>query len=331
MNNKSFNKILIIQTAFIGDVILATPLIEKLRHFFPDANIDFLVRKGNEVLLASHPHIHELLIWDKGQDKSSNLLKVIKKIRGNKYDLVINAQRFFSSGLITLLSGASYRIGFNKNPLSFFFSEKVSHYFDGRHEVVRNLSLISGITDTSFFKPRLYPSASDYESVKTYKAQPFITLSPMSVWYTKQFPESRWLELLDQIPRKYKIYLLGGADDRPGCARIMQKTINQDVTNLAGSLSLLQSAALMREAQINYVNDSAPMHLCSALDAPVCVVYCSTVPEFGYGPLSTYSTVVQVKENLPCRPCGIHGYKSCPQGHFKCALNIHIKPMLKML
>jgi len=97
-------KILIIQTAFIGDVILATPIIEKLHQQFPDAKLDFLLRKGNEALLKNHPFLHEVLIWNKKQNKTKNLFSTLQKIRHNKYDFVINCQRFFSTGILTAFS-----------------------------------------------------------------------------------------------------------------------------------------------------------------------------------------------------------------------------------
>jgi heptosyltransferase-2 len=88
---------------------------------------------------------------------------------------------------------------------------------------------------------------------------------------------------------------------------------------MAGELSLLQSAALIKGAQMNYANDSAPLHIASAVDAPVTAVFCSTVTRFGYGPLSSNSRVVETESPLSCRPCGPHGHKKCPKGHFKCA------------
>src|SRR4051812_40135305 len=102
---------LIIQTSFIGDVILATSVAEKLHQKLPDAKIDFLLRKGNESLLENHPFINDVLIWNKKENKLSNLFKVISKVRKNKYDYVINLHRFASSGLITAFSGAKDKRG----------------------------------------------------------------------------------------------------------------------------------------------------------------------------------------------------------------------------
>ena len=110
-------KILIIQTAFIGDVILATPLIGNLKTQFPDAKIDFLVKNGNQSLLRNDPNLNEILVFDK-KKKVASLLELLKKIRANKYDLVINLHRFASSGILTFLSGAEQKLGFKKNPFS---------------------------------------------------------------------------------------------------------------------------------------------------------------------------------------------------------------------
>jgi ADP-heptose:LPS heptosyltransferase len=117
-------KFLIIQTAFIGDVVLATAMVEKLHKHYPDAGIDFLVRKGNEGLLVNNPHIHEVLIWDKKKKKLRNLFSLLRKIRQRRYDVVINVQRYLSTGILTALSGAGSTIGFDANPVSFLFSKK---------------------------------------------------------------------------------------------------------------------------------------------------------------------------------------------------------------
>lgn len=322
-------KILIIQTAFIGDVILATPLIEKLKRFYPESEIDFLVRKGNEGLLKGHPKLSKVLVWDKKKSKYSALAKLGREIRKGDYDLLVNLQRFASSGLLTTSSKAKMKIGFTKNPFSFAFTHKFPHVIDQKmHEVDRNLSLIEHITDNSFQRPVLYPSPADYEKVKQYQQTPYICIAPASVWFTKQFPAEKWVELIDQIKPDRKVFLLGSPSDLELCNKIKQESVQGNVQILAGELSYLQSAALLEGAKMNYVNDSAPLHMASAVNAPVTAVYCSTIPEFGFGPLSDNSKVVQTEENLTCRPCGLHGKKSCPKGHFNCALTIDVKQML---
>ena len=121
------NKILVIQTAFIGDVILATPLVEALHQAFPKATIDFLLRKGNEGLLVGHPYLRRVIVWNKKEEKLKNQLRIIRELRKEHYDVAINLQRFLSTGIFMVLSGANVRIGFKKNPLSQFFTHQIEH------------------------------------------------------------------------------------------------------------------------------------------------------------------------------------------------------------
>ncbi len=328
------NRILIIQTAFIGDVVLATSLVEKLHRYFPDARIDFLLRKGNEQLLLGHPFINKLIIWDKKKNKKRNLFRILAEIRKNRYDILINVQRFFATGLIASFSGAKRTIGFDKNPLSFLFSNKIVHQVGGnqaQHEVQRNQKLIADLTDNQYCLPRLYPTAADFSFVETWSQGDFITISPASVWFTKQYPASQWSSFIKKIPETCKIFLLGGPDDVSLCNDIYETCPGTHVKILAGKLSFLQSAALMSYSQMNYVNDSAPMHFASAMNAPVTAIYCSTVPEFGFGPLSDIRHIVEVKEKLYCRPCGLHGYASCPEKHFRCAMDVQVGQLTETL
>src|SRR6056297_3300422 len=326
---KTMVKFLIIQTAFIGDVILATPLIEKLHHFYPDSQIDFLLRKGNENLLRNHPYVDNIIVWNKKQDKLKNLLRVIKRIRQKKYDYVMNLQRFTSTGIITAFSGAKLKAGFNKNPFSFTFSRAIKHEIgNGKHEVERNLQLIEEITDSSFYKPKLHPTREDFEIVSQYKMHPYICVAPTSVWFTKQFPAEKWIDLLQHTDRRYQFFLIGGPDDRNACDKIIEQSGLNNITNLAGELTFLQTSALMKNATMNYVNDSAPMHMASAMNAKTTAVFCSTIPDFGFGPLANHSKVVETEEDLDCRPCGLHGYNKCPKGHFKCAYTIKTEQLI---
>ncbi len=349
---------LLIQTAFIGDVILATALVEYLALREPAAPLDVLVRRGNEGLLVGNPHIRRVLIWDKKSQKYPNLLRLLRQIRQAKYGRVMTLQRFASTGFLTAFSGATERVGFAENPFSRFFTRRAPHVIgDGTHEVARNLSLIedeklkikneftasspvNGESSADFFNssfsifnsPRLYPTPADEAAAAPYAAVgEYVCLAPTSVWFTKQYPEEKWLELLAALPAGLRVYLLGGPPDAVACERLAQAANRPGLVNLAGQLSLLASAALMRGAVLNYVNDSAPLHLCSAVDAPVCAIFCSTVPAFGFGPLSTFARIVEHPGPLACRPCGLHGHARCPLGHFRCAREIDTAQLLAAL
>ncbi len=322
-------KILVIQTAFIGDAILATSLLEKMHEKWPNARIDYMIRKGNEDLFQDHPYIDQLWIWNKKTRKTRNLIKLLQQVRKERYDHVINVQRFLSTGLIAVLSGAKKIIGFRKNPLSFLFHERYFHPFgDGSHEIERNHRLIEKITGPGAARPRLYPAPPLRDKVAVYQDKPYVCIAPASVWPTKQFPVKKWVGFLDQLDKKYKAFLVGGTNDKALAENIMKKSVNPGIENLCGRLNLLETAALMEKAMMNYTNDSAPAHIASAMDAPVTVIFCSTVPSFGYTPLSDQTRIVETREKLACRPCGIHGKKECPEGHFKCAWGIEINDLL---
>ncbi len=117
-------KILVIQTAFTGDVVLATAVVEKLHQFYPEAEIDFLLRKGNEGLLKDHPFIEQVLIWNKKEKKFKNLFGLLKEIRRKKYDKVINLQRFASTGFLTAFSRGNEKELDLTKILSVFFLPK---------------------------------------------------------------------------------------------------------------------------------------------------------------------------------------------------------------
>lgn len=330
LSESGMKKILIIQTASIGDVILATPVVEKLHLHFPTASIDLLVKKGNESLFAGHPFVGQLLVWDKRTTKYRNLLSLLRVIQQEKYDVIVNLQRFASTGFLTVFGRPAYSTGFRKNPFSPFFSRRFPHPIDGIHEVDRNLTLLTGLVPDGTAPVKLYPQPDSWARVSQYKTRGYITVAPASLWGTKQFPAARWIEFLQQVS-DILIILVGGKGDADLCNAIGDGVGTSRVLNLAGKLSLLDTAALMRDARMNYVNDSAPMHLASSVNAPVTAIYCSTVPRFGFGPRSDNSAVVESDALLPCRPCGLHGFKICPQKHFRCASTIDIQKLLNRL
>ncbi len=328
-------KFLIVQTAFPGDVVLATALVESLHAAHPQAAIDFLVRRGTEGLLAGHPHIRQVLIWNKSHRKYRHLIRLLRNIRRARYTHAICVQRFAAAGLLVGLSGAEQRIGFQKNPLHFLFTAAHPHVISGRddvqpvHETSRNHALIAGIAAPQPARPRLYPTPADYATVAALQAAgSYVCMAPASVWATKQYPAERWLELIQALPARYTVYLLGGPGDAALTQRIAAGARTGNVQNLCGSLSFLQSAALMQGAAMNYANDSAPLHIAGAVGAPVTAIFCSTVPRFGFWPLGEAARVVKHPGPLYCRPCGLHGRRACPEGHFRCALEVRLDDLL---
>ena len=333
------NKILIIQTAFIGDVILASSLIESLAKEFPNSQIDFLLRKGNESIIETNPHLSHLWIWNKGKNKFISLLRLLFKIRKEKYDYVLNIQRFFNSGLLTAFSGAKNKIGFHSNPLSFLFTHKITHQIPyliegkAQHEIVRNFLLPQAVfqelKEKSPLPPKLYFNDQDVLAFDQINMdQEYFVIAPSSVWYTKQWHISKWIELIEELKKRGVIYLIGAPSDKDYIAQI---PTHENIINLCGKLSLRQSAYLMQNAKRVFVNDSAPLHLASSVDAKTTAIFCSTVPEFGYTPLASQAQVIQLTPRLECMPCGLHGHNKCPLEHFHCAMKINTQDVLNTI
>jgi ADP-heptose:LPS heptosyltransferase len=323
---RPLRKILVIQTAFIGDVVLVLGAVQSLKDAHPEAEIHFLLRKGNENLLEGHPAISRVWIWDKKR-KWASLRELYPQLARERFDLLVNFQRFFTMGLFSALLPARAKAGFRKSPFALFYTHAAPHEHSQKgdktylHEVDRNHAVIFPWVGGEAQRPKLYPSAVDYAHVSAWSAaKPYVVLAPASVWFTKQWPEQRWAELLERLQPNTTAYLVGGPSDTPLCERL-SATATQAV-NLAGKLTFLQTAALMSEAQRVFANDSAPLHFASAMNAPTTAIYCSTIPEFGFGPLADDARILETPEALACRPCGLHGHDACPQDHFRCAWGI---------
>jgi len=325
-------RILVIQTASLGDAILSTALIESLHKSLPATRIDILVKKGHETLFTGHPFLNQTLAWDKSSGKIRNFSRLLRQTRSGNYHLIVNIQRFFLTGLLTALGGSRETRGFVKNPLSFFFTHRYRHDIgNNTHETGRNHQLVSDLTGPECSAPRLYPTPGDEQAIAGLVRGAFYTISPGSLWYTKQLPAEKWIGLVRQVSRNDRVYLLGSFSEGELCSRIAAASGHPGTVSLAGRLTLLQSAALMSRARMNFTNDSAPMHLASAVNAPVTAVFCSTIPAFGFGPLSERSHIVEVPDSLACRPCGLHGYTSCPENHFRCGTGITVDQLAQQL
>lgn len=315
--------------------MLATSFVEAVRRKYPTSEIHFLLRKGNETLLEKDPRIARVWIWDKKKHKLQNLWKLARQIRAYKFDTVFNLQRFASSGFISAFSGAAVKSGFDKNPFSFSFSKRVAHKipyehkqgfpYKGKnylHEVQRNLLLLIKEEELQncgeFLRPNLYlPESATDKSAQLIKGK-FVVIAPASVWFTKQWPAEKWIELIGLFPPDLAVAIVGAPMDSSLAERLIKESGRG--INLCGKLKLLETAALMKQAQHVFTNDSAPMHLASAVNAPTTGIFCATRPSFGFGPLADKSRIIE--SDSTCCSRGIHGESACREGHFRCAMDI---------
>lgn len=339
MHDASSKTILIIQTAFIGDTILASHFARAVKTQYPNSEIHFFLRKGNESVIQGLPTIHKVWVWDKAGGKTKNLFKLIGELKQIKFDMVFNLHRHFNSGLVSAMMKSPFKAGFSQNPLSFFYTHKVNHLIPHKtlsgiwHEVQRNLQLLQKADPTldivdnqKIYKPELPIQEKNWKKIEPYSAGDYFVVAPASVWFTKAWSEHKYRELTQELAKRGKVIFIGAPTDKDLCDRISQDIPN--TLNLCGQVNLIDSAALMKNAKRVFVNDSAPLHLASCVNAKTTAIFCSTVKEFGYTPLADDSVVVDVGSELSCRPCGLHGYKECPLKHFKCSEDIAIQKVL---
>lgn len=326
------SKVLIIQTAFLGDVVLITSLLEKIRLESPNTLVHLLVRKGLEGIFKAYPYGHLVQVWtyDKG-NKLNSWWALRKELAKIKFDQVFVAQRFFGMGLLSISIGAKKVIGFDKNPLSLFFDEKVTHEFGhGKHETERNTHLLASWLGFHLHKPFLDAGQLNNFPVDL-QLENYVTISPGSVWETKRFPVHKWIEFIRLLPLDQKIVLMGSEDEKQLSDEIENafKGSGRHIKNACGRFNLQEAIAVYQKSQMSFVNDSGPLHICSAVNTPTVAIFCSTIPAFGFGPLAEQNKIIEVKEKLACRPCGNHGKKSCPEIHFSCGNSMDVKEMLQ--
>ncbi|MFA7360825.1 MAG: glycosyltransferase family 9 protein [Candidatus Kapaibacterium sp.] len=326
-------KVLIIQTAFFGDVILSLPLVQVLKEKKPHCSIDFMCIPKTSEILIGNPYINKVIIFDKHESAKglSGFRNIISEVKNNKYDVVISIQRYTRSSIISKLSGAEKRISYDNSSLSYFYTDKVP--YTQKHEIARVLDLLKplGIVESKIIKPELFPSDVDKREVtKIFNGlgikskSELICIAPGSVWFTKRFPEEKFIELLNMMDKiNFKFALIGGKEDMKLCENIIKKSTNNEVYSFAGKLSILQSAELIKNSSLLITNDSALLHIANAVGTKVIAMFGSTTKEFGFYPVGESDKVFEVN-GLKCRPCSNHGRKSCPIHTFGCMNDISV-------
>ncbi len=314
---------LVVQTSFLGDVILTTPLIAELARRGP---VDVLATPEGATVLANNPNIRTVFRYDKRGTYGSalGLWGTIKEFRHRPYEVVYLAQGSFRSGLIAMMTGATERIGFASSTGHVLYTRQMP-YRPERHNAERLWSLsMSDCADpptADQVRPRLYPSEDERRLIDgilrrlRVAEDPFVVLAPGSAWGTKRWPY--YVELAKRLGSEFSIAVVGSRADAAVAAEIAAVVPSDRLINTVGTLSLLASAELISRAQAIVTNDSAPQHLASAMGTPTLTIFGPTVPEFGFGPLAERHAVAGL-DGLSCRPCHRHGPQRCPLGHWRC-------------
>ena len=300
-------RILIIHTAFIGDIVLSTPLIKKLRDTYPKAEITYLTTPVGASILRNNPHLNHIIEYDKrGEHKGiKGFWAIAKKLKMEAYNLVITPHRYLRSTFLTFLTGAPIRRGYDSAAASFLYNERV-HYDKSKHEVEKLLSFVPK-DEGKRYEIEIFPTELEVEKVDKLlekRREKVVVVAPGSKWFTKKWPLEYFNRVIKELEKREDttVVVVGGKEEMFFNMPLANTTID-----LRGKTTLLELAEVIRRADIVLTNDSSPIHIASAFpNVRILALFGPTVEKFGFFPWSKNSEVFQV-EGLECRPCSIHG------------------------
>jgi len=319
---------LVIQTAYLGDVVLAVPLLMVLRDSPRVSWSGALLSPPGPELVLGQGLVDEVITYDKrGVDSGARgLLRVVREVRSLRPDVALIPHRSFRSALLAALAGVPRRIGFDVSGGRVLLTERVSYRTD-RHEVERvaELAAVAGVELPDGRLPlALRPpvgTESRAAAALVERGVPrdagLIVVAPGSRWATKRWPPGEFARAADELAGETAatVVLVGSDADRAVCASV-QELMHADAVDLSEGLPLGQLIALVKRAQLVLSNDSAVAHVAAATETPVVAVFGPTVPAQGYAPYTDRARIVEAE--FECRPCGSHGSDRCPRGDFVC-------------
>ncbi len=315
--------VVVIQTAFLGDVLLTLPLCVAVKRVLPEARITFVTTPSAAAMLASVSCIDRVVAYDKRGEHATRAQQkeLAASLKSTEKTIVLVAHKSWRSALFLRSINADISVAFADSPAKWFATASVT-VPSGLHAAERNLLLLKPLLEIGVSLPRLLdcvPIALTDGKAESRSMVPHVVLAPGSVWKTKQWPSERFRELAQRLLHEgIRVSVIGDAsvaDVATGVA---------GVENLAGTTTMLQAASVVAQATILVANDSAPVHLASLQNIPTIAIFGPTVPEFGFGPFGSNVRVLQ-QEHLRCRPCSDHGTQECPLGTHECMTSITVE------
>ena len=326
-------KTLIIRFSSIGDIALSSLLVRTLHQRFPSARIDFVIKSEFAELVAHNPYLTQVYALPVG-GTFGDLHRLRSTIKPSSYDLIIDIHDSLRSRFLSI--GAQRVVRINKRKLARFLLVHTSwdtyRFWGGAPSValrylepVQHLDVKDDGNGLEIHLPaeaRLR-AATIVQQVGIVPADRVLAVCPGAKHGNKIWLAERFAEVATRASREAgaALVLLGGRDDAERCAEIetaiRRSAPHATVTNLAGSLSLLETAAVMERCTAVVTNDSGLMHLAACCKRSVVAVFGPTVRQFGFFPFGTENSVVE-HPHLSCRPCTHIGLPQCPRKHFRC-------------
>ncbi|MFN3605114.1 MAG: lipopolysaccharide heptosyltransferase II [Leptonema sp. (in: bacteria)] len=335
-NSQAPKKILVIQTAFIGDVVLTTPMLFAIKKCFPNSYLCILVKPEAKGILEHLPFVDEVLVIDKKRKhRFLGMLSIIYLIRKKKFDVLLAPHQSLRTGIISFFSGIPYRVGYKTSALPFVYHKKLIR--TKKHEIHRLIDFVkeSLCSDLNYLTnaPILEETEKSKKEAKklleNFHTKP-IAFACSSVWATKRWTPWGFAELAGILIEKYRapVILIGSKEDyelseyiKNYAKHIYPEKYYKQIYNFCGKTDLITLFSLLKNCRLLVSNDSAPIHFACAAKIPVVTILGPTTKDLGYAPISENTAVVEI-ENLYCRPCGTHGNQKCPEKHFRCMKEI---------
>ena len=310
--------ILIVKLSAIGDVIMSLPFLDALRHTFPKAHLTWLVEEAASDVVLDHPQLDRVLVsrrryWQK-RAKAGHPVSVATEVRDflgqlrhRNYELVIDLQGLFKSGLMAWLSGGHRRVGFDKTrELSYFFlNDRLRPYDPDRHALLRYLDVAIYLgADPN--RPLNYNfPVNDAAAMEAFRLappteRPTVVLNPGAKWRTKLWPAAYWRALAEMLleETRARLILTGGPGEEGPCRDLAAE--KGRFLDLTGRTRIKTLAEVFRRAELVVCPDTGPMHLAAAVGTPVTALFGPT-SDLRTGPFGVGHQVLDAGSE--CRPC----------------------------
>ena len=329
--------ILVIKLRYIGDVLLATPVLRALRDQFPEARVTILVNRGTEDIVKWNPDLNEVLVVDRRG--AGEQVRFVRDIRCRRFECVIDLTDGDRSAIVTWMTGAPMRIGFNEERRwrGLLYSHVVATGSDRIHRVERDLEALRPLGVEPKAGPLVLHTSSEDEEVAARLLQdlgfeqssgdtrrPLVLLHPGARYWFKAWPAERFAELADCLADAFGCRVLVGGDagDREVAEAIRARARSAPAV-LAGRTTLLQLAAVLKRCALFIGNDNGPMHMASAMGTPVVALFGPSNPA-QWGPRG--GKVKVIYKELDCRQCF---HLTCYRGNQSCMKLITVEEVFQ--
>jgi len=329
------NNILVIKLRYIGDVLLATPVLRALRERFPGACLAMAVLRGTEDVLKGNPDLTEVLVVERGGLAAQ--FRFLQSLRRKRFDCVIDLTDGDRSAILSRFSGAPVRIGLNEEHRwrGLLYTTVVQSRPDVRHRLERNLETVRplGIEPKAGPLVLRIPLEDEAEAARlldnlageklSVGVKPLVMLQPGARYWFKAWPAERFAELAGRLAARYGCRILVGGDAKEReLAETIRGGVRTPVVLLAGRLTLLQYAAVLKRCALFVGNDNGPMHMAAALGIPVVALFGPSDPA-EWGPRGGRAEVLY--KELDCRRCF---HPTCTRGEESCMKQISVDEVM---